>query len=92
MGSPPSVASQREHFITAVVPAVSQVAGTSGVTSTLKSWFSAGISSVFVSSQTVQVKVFNARGRAGGGGGLNARVPTVAGGGDGFGLGSRRCT
>ena len=58
MGSPPSVASQREHCITAVVPAVSQVAGTSGVTSTLKSWFSAGISSVFVSSQTVQVKVF----------------------------------
>ena len=58
MGSPPSVSLQREHCITAVVPAVSQVAGTSGVTSTLKSWFSAGISSVFVSPQTVQVKVF----------------------------------
>ena len=32
-------------------------------------------------------KGLHARGRAGGGGGLNARVPTVAGGGDGFGLG-----
>ena len=58
MVSPPSVASQREHFITAVVPSVVQVAGASGVTSTLKSWSSAGISSVLVSLQTEHVKVF----------------------------------
>ena len=58
MGSPPCCSVQREHCITAVVPSSPQVAGTSGVTSTLKSWSSAGMVSVVVASQTVHVKVF----------------------------------